>query len=113
MIGSSPGNSPANRRTIMLRSASIIAIVSAAIFSIAPPDRLVAATAPPKPVSGCVNQLLTDGSWNLKVTGAKLGVLPDSTTPAWSVTFQFGNVRTAAANPGAHRRGQPRPLPWG
>lgn len=67
-----------------------------------------AATAPPKPVAGCLNQSLTDGFWNLKVTAAALGTLPDSTTPAWGVTFLFGNAQTKASSPNTVGVGVPQ-----
>jgi len=45
----------------------------------------------PKPITGCVNQTITDGFWNLKVASATLGTLPtDSEVVAWGVTFAFG-----------------------
>ena len=55
--------------------------------------------APPKPVAGCLNQALTDGFWNLKVTAVTLGTEPEATTPAWGATFEFGNAQTKAAIP--------------
>jgi len=74
-------------------------IAAAAIVGLADPSAAYGAAAPQKPISGCVNQALTNGLWNLKVTEAKLTTLPDSATPAWAVTFAFGNAGSAAAMP--------------
>lgn len=68
----------------------------------------LAATAPAKPVTGCLNQSLTDGFWDLKVTSATLGTLQNTTTPAWGVTFSFGNAQTKAATPNTVGVGVPQ-----
>lgn len=83
----------------MIRPTMLIAVLgvcATGLVSVAP---TFAATAPPKPVSGCLNQALTDGFWTLKVTSATLGTLPGATTPAWGITFDFGNAQTKAASP--------------
>ena len=67
-----------------------------------------AAPTPPKPVAGCINQTLSDGFWSLKVTASTLGTLPGATTPAWGVTFAFGNLQAKAAAPNAVGVGVPQ-----
>jgi len=85
----------------MLRPIAIAAILGALALQSFQSQPVRAASSPGKPVSGCVNQKLTDGFWSLKVTSATLGTLSDSTQPAWNVTFEFGNAQSKVATPNA------------
>ncbi len=67
-----------------------------------------AATPAPEPVSGCVNQTLTDGSWNLKVTSVTLGTLSNTNVAAWGVAFNFGAATSKATSPSALGVGEPQ-----
>jgi hypothetical protein len=65
----------------------------------APQARAASPTPGPQPVTGCLNQTLTDGFWNLKVTSADLGTLPGTNEVAWGVTFTFGSASSKATQP--------------
>jgi hypothetical protein len=71
-----------------------------ALLATAWPQARAASPPPgPPPVTGCLNQTLTDGFWNLKVTNASLGTLPGTDEVAWSVAFTFGSVSSKATSP--------------
>jgi len=64
----------------------------------------------PKPVTGCLNQTITDGFWNLKVTSATLGALPtNSEVVAWGVTFAFGPAGSKVLTPADSGLGDNQP----
>lgn len=59
-----------------------------------------AASTPPPPVSGCLNQAISDGLWALKVTNVVLGIEPPSTDiTAYGATFTLENVGKKAEVP--------------
>jgi hypothetical protein len=63
----------------------------------------------PPPVSGCLNQTVTDGFWNLKVTKVSVGTLPtNSDESALSVTFTFGPATSQALVPDSYGVGEPQ-----
>jgi hypothetical protein len=51
-----------------------------------------AASTPPAPISGCVNQTISNGLWSLKVTNAVLGTEPAVSVAAYGVTMTLQNV---------------------
>jgi hypothetical protein len=78
-----------------------VATLSGMVLLSTPGPQAQAASPPsgPPPVTGCLNQTLTDGFWNLKVTSADLGTLPGTNEVAWGVTFTFGSVSSKATSP--------------
>jgi hypothetical protein len=58
-----------------------------------------AASTPPPPVSGCLNQALSDGFWGLKVTNVVLGLEPGYEIAAYGATFTITNVSKKTASP--------------
>lgn len=68
-------------------TAALTAVAAIVAFSAASP-----ATTSPRPVSGCVNQTLSDGIWGLKVTNAVFGTDPSVAVAAYGVTFTLSNV---------------------
>lgn len=91
----------------MIRQIARIAVFAAWAATTASYAPGHAATAPPTPVTGCMNQALSDGFWTLKVTKAALTVDPDN-LPAWSVTFTFGNAQKKSVVPVEVGVGQPQ-----
>lgn len=92
----------------MLRAIAFIAVLSGILALSVGFTPSQAATAPPKPVTGCLNQTLTDGFWNVKVTSFTLGIEPDSSIPAWGATFSLANARTKTSTPTELGVGQPQ-----
>jgi len=83
---------------------AVFAVCVAVVASYAPSH---ATTTPPPPVTGCINQTLSDGFWTLKVTKAALLADPDN-LPAWGVTFTLGNAQKKSAMPTEVGVGQPQ-----
>ncbi|GEM_PF-2647789 len=74
----------------MFKTPAIVAVTAVAAivaFSAASP-----ATTSPRPVSGCVNQTLSDGIWGLKVTNVVFGTDPSVAVAAYGVTFTLSNL---------------------
>ena len=67
-----------------------------------------AATPQPAPVSGCINQTITNGMWSLTVTKAILGVEPGYDIAAWGITFTLANPQKKSATPGDTGVGEPQ-----
>jgi len=85
-------------------------LATAIVISTAGALRSEAASTPagPAPVSGCFNQTLTNGLWNLKVTKVSIGTLPtDSDTSALAVTFEFGPNKSQTLIPNSDGVGEP------
>jgi hypothetical protein len=95
---------------MILRCFVCVATLSALALLATPPPQARAASPPPgpTPVTGCLNQTLTDGFWNLKVTSVTLGTIPGTDIVAWGVAFTFGAARSEAKTPSTLGVGQPQ-----
>ena len=85
-------------------------LVIAMVLSTAGALRTEAASTPPgpSPISGCLNQTLTNGLWNLKVTKVSIGTLPtDPDASALAVTFFFGPAKSQTLIPDSDGVGEP------
>jgi hypothetical protein len=84
----------------MIRAFLCVATLSTlALATLGPQAQAASAPSGPPPVSGCLNQNLTDGFWNFKVTSIKLGTIPDTDITAWNVAFTFGPATSQALVP--------------
>jgi hypothetical protein len=79
----------------------------AALATLGPQAQAATAPSGPPPVSGCLNQNLTDGFWDFKVTSIKLGTIPTTDITAWNVAFIFGNAGSQASTPNDYGVGSP------
>lgn len=93
----------------MIRFLVCIATVStlAMLVTLGPQARADSSQAGP-PVTGCLNQMLNDGFWTLKVTAVKLGTIPNTDATAWNVAFTFGPAQSQALVPDSFGVGDPQ-----
>jgi hypothetical protein len=83
-------------------------LILAAAIAISAAGALGTEAASSPPVSGCLNQTLTNGLWNLKVTKVSIGTLPtDPETSALAVSFLFGPARSQTLVPDSDGVGEP------